>query len=195
MMQEASAFAGLAQPRPKGPLARASRHVMRAELSLSALLVGAILLLLLANVISRAVGRPLIWTDELAVHLMVLTAFLGASIGIAARNHMAIDLLPGRFGPRGRARLALAADLLVLVFLVVMALLLWRWLDPAGLIRAGSGAGLAQASFNFVYTDPTMTLGIRKIWFWLILPVTCATGILHALAAIAADLAVLADLR
>lgn len=160
---------------------------MRAEAALGGILVGAILLLLLANVISRGAGRPLIWTDELAVHLMVVLAFVGASLGIAVRGHMVIGLLPDRLGPRGRAGLALLADLSVLVFLLVLAAILWRWFDLPGLLRAGSGVALAQESFNFVYTDPTNTLGLRKVWFWLALPVTCATALIHCLAALHQD--------
>ncbi|MGN7868572.1 TRAP transporter small permease [Paracoccus sp. 22332] len=169
-------------------LQRASRAVMRAEAAAGGILVAAILALLLANVVSRAAGRPLIWTDELAVHLMVILAFVGASLGIAMRGHMAIGLLPDRLDPRGRARLALLADLAVLAFLLVLAAILWRWFDLPGLLRAGSGAALAQESFNFVYSDPTNTLGLRKIWFWLALPLTCATALIHCLAALLTDL-------
>lgn len=164
---------------------------MRVEAAAGGLLVAAILALLLANVVSRAAGRPLIWTDELAVHLMVILAFVGASLGIAMRGHMAIGLLPDRLGPRGRARLALLADLSVLAFLLVLATILWRWFDLPGLLRAGSGAALAKESFNFVYSDPTNTLGLRKIWFWLALPLTCATALIHCLAALRTDLRVL----
>lgn len=161
---------------------------MRAETALGGLLVGAILVLLLANVVSRTAGRPLIWTDELAVHLMVVLAFVGASLGIALRGHMAIGLLPDRLGARGRAGLALLADLSVLAFLLVLAVILWRWFDLPGLLRAGSGAALARQSFNFVYTDPTNTLGLRKVWFWLALPLTGATALIHCLAALHQDI-------
>lgn len=155
------------------------------------LLVAMILCLLLANVVSRTAVHPLIWTDELAVHLMAVLAFVAASSGIALRGHMTIGLLPDRLGPRGRARLALLADLSVLVFLLVMATILWRWFDLPGLLRAGSGAALAEQSFNFVYTDPTHTLGLPKVWFWLVLPLSCATALIHCLAALQDDLGAL----
>ncbi|MDO5622752.1 MAG: TRAP transporter small permease subunit [Paracoccus sp. (in: a-proteobacteria)] len=172
-------------------MARLDRLVARIEAGLGALLVAAILVLLLANVVSRGIGRPLIWTDELAVHLMAWLAFLGASLGIAGRNHMAIGILPDRLDPRARATLRVVVTLLVVAFLAVMLMLCWLWLDPAGLIRAGSGAALAAETFNFVYTDPTQTLGIRKIWFWLIVPTSMTAAMLHALTALRADLAVL----
>lgn len=161
---------------------------MRAEAAGGGLLVALILCLLLANVVSRTAGQPLIWTDELAVHLMVVLAFVAGSLGIALRGHMAIGLLPDRLGPRDRARLALLADLSVLAFLLAMAVILWRWFDLPGLLRAGSGAALAEQSFNFVYTDPTNTLGLPKVWFWAILPISCATALIHCLAALQEDL-------
>lgn len=172
-------------------LRAASRAVIRAESAFGGVLVALILALLLGNVVSRTAGRPLIWTDELAVHLMVVLAFVAGSLGIGLRGHMTIGLLPDRFGPRGRARMALLADLAVLVFLLVMAAILWRWFDLPGLLRAGSGAALAEQSFNFVYTDPTNTLGLRKLWFWAILPLSCATALIHCLAALQDDLTAL----
>lgn len=182
-------------PRPGAFLARLSHGVRQAEVVLAATLIGVIFCLLLANVVLRLVGRPLIWTDELAVHLMVWVAFLGASLGIATRTHMAVGLLPESLSAPNRRWLLLATDLFVLGFMGVMAAVVWRWLDPVGLWRAGSGAGLAQATFNFVYTDPTLTLGIRKIWFWLILPLTCASGILHAIVAVQGDVAAIRGAR
>ncbi|KFI25876.1 C4-dicarboxylate ABC transporter substrate-binding protein [Haematobacter missouriensis] len=176
-------------------LARISRRLAQAEMALGAALVAVIALSLLAGSVSRTLGRPLIWTDEFAVHLMVWVAFLGGSLGIATRGHMAIALLPERLGPRGRAWLLLLTDLLVMAFILVMAWLVWRWFDLPGLLRAGSGAGLASDTFNFIYTDPTLTLGVPKVWFWLIVPLTCVTGGIHALAAIAVDLAELVRQR
>lgn len=170
---------------------RASLRVRQAETCLAATLVGVIFLLLLANVVSRSLGHPLIWTDELAVHLMVWVAFLGASLGIATRTHMAVGLLPERLSPPARRWLLLGTDTFVLGFMLVIGVLTWRWLDLPGLIRAGSAVALAEQTFNFVYVDPTSTLGVRKIWFWLILPATCATGAFHALAAVLADVAAL----
>ncbi len=172
-----------------GLLPGLSRAVMRAETAVGGLLVAAILGLMLANAASRSLGRPLVWTDELAVHLMVVLAFLGGSLAVAARAHMTIGLVPDVLRPRARAGLAAATDALVVGFLGVMAVVVWRWLDLPGLIRAGSGAALGAETFNFVWTDPTQTLGIRKIWFWLAIPLSCLTALIHALAALAEDLA------
>ncbi len=176
-------------PAGQGRLARLSRGLARVEIAVGAVLVAAIFVLMLANAASRGFGRPLIWTDELAVHLMVWLAFIGGSAAVAVKGHMVMGLLPETLSPRSAARLALGTDLLVMLFLAAMAMVTWRWLDLPGLIRAGSGEALARESFNFIYTDPTLTLGLRKIWFWLVMPVTVLTASIHTLATIAADLA------
>lgn len=175
-------------PAGQGRLSRLSRGLARIEIGFGAALVAAIFALMLANAASRGFGRPLVWTDELAVHLMVWLAFIGGSAAVAVKGHMVMGLLPETLSPRAAARLALGTDLLVLLFLIAMAAVVWRWLDLPGLLRAGSGEALAQESFNFIYTDPTQTLGLRKIWFWLVMPVTVLTAGIHALAAIAEDL-------
>ncbi len=61
----------------QGPLQRLSAAFAWAEARLTGLMILAVLALLLGNVVSRAFGRPLIWTDELAVYLMVVGAFAG----------------------------------------------------------------------------------------------------------------------
>lgn len=170
-------------------LARMDRAILRLEGAVAALLLGALALLMLANVGLRAFGRPLLWGDELAVYLMVWTAFLGASIAIATRMQVAVDLLAERLGARGRDRLALLVDAVVLAALLILSWLVWRWFDPVGLLRTGSGAALAAETFNFIYQNPTLTLGLPKTLFWAVLPVFCLCAAFHALAALCDDIA------
>lgn len=181
-------------PRRRGVLGQLSAAILRLEKAVGALLVALIFLAMIAGAASGWMRRPLAWTDEFAVHLMVCLAFIGASMAIALGQHMTVGLLPDGLSPKNRAKLAVLNDLFLLAFLLVMALVIWRWLDLPGLIRAGSGAALAQETFSFIYTDPTQTLGVRKIWFWLVMPVTTVTSICHVLAQIAADLTTLRDM-
>jgi TRAP-type C4-dicarboxylate transport system permease small subunit len=166
----------------RGRLMRASDAIAWVEARFAGAIVAAILALLLANVVSRGFGRPLIWTDELAVYLMVLGAFAGASLGIANRQHIAVTLVSDSLGPRLRAGLARVVDTLLLVLFAFFAWMLWNWFDPLGVLAAESLQAYSRASFNFLYQEPTTTLGLRKVWFWLILPVFCVTGLVHVLA-------------
>jgi TRAP-type C4-dicarboxylate transport system permease small subunit len=164
---------------------RLSRTVARFEARAAGLIVLAIFIILMGNVVSRTLAKPLIWTDELAVNLMAWAAFIGASLGLANRQHIAVSLLPDMLSLQGRMMMAVAVDAALLLFFAVFAILLWQWFDPLTLWRAGSLQAFSAQSFNFIYEEPTVTLGIRKLWFWLILPVFCLTGGLHVLGSMA----------
>lgn len=180
-------------PKPIGLWGRFSRALTLIEIGAGACLVALILALMMANIIARGLGAPLIWTDELAVAAMVWLAFIGASVAIATKTHMVMGLLPESLSQRWATLVSLVNNLLVLLFLGAMAVIIWDWLDLPGLIKAGSGLMLAQTSFNFIYTDPTLTLGLRKIWFWLILPISTLCGIFHCIACVVEDLRALRD--
>ncbi len=163
-------------------LMRMSDAVAWVEARFAGAIVVAILGLLLANVVSRAFGRPLIWTDELAVYLMVLGAFAGASLGLANRQHIAVTLVSDGLGEHVRKILARVVDTVLLALFALFAWMLWNWFDPLGVLAAEDLQAYSLKSFNFLYQEPTTTLGMRKVWFWLILPVFCLTGIVHVLA-------------
>lgn len=173
---------------PPSSLGRLSHAIATAEGIGAGLCVAVIFGLLLANVVSRGLGKPLIWTDELAVFLMVWAAFLGASLGIARRQHIAITLLPDMAGASTRRALALAVDVALLVFLLALSAQIWRWFDPITLWRSASAEAFSLATFNFIYQEPTVTLGMRKMWFWLVLPLFCVTATIHVLASLAGRL-------
>ncbi|MFD1880880.1 TRAP transporter small permease [Paracoccus pacificus] len=160
-------------------LERFERRLARLETVAIGIVTAAVFLILLSNVFSRSVGRPLIWSDELAINLMIWAAFIGASLGLARRQHIAVTLLPDALAPGGRHVLAILVDLVLLSFFAILAVLVWNWLDLPGLIAAGSADALAQSRFNFTWQEPMMTLSVRKVWFWLILPIFCLTGTFH----------------
>lgn len=160
-------------------LGRLSAAIMRAELFMLGTLMFVLFALVMGNVALRMAGRPVIWLDEAAVITMIWVALIGASLGLAQRRHMAITLLPDMLPRRMAARLGMVANLLLLVFFTIFAVILWRWFDPITYLLAESPRAFARQTFNFLYDEPTMTLGIRKFWFWLVLPLFCATGLLH----------------
>lgn len=166
----------------RGRLMRMSDAVAWVEARFAGAIVVAILGLLLANVVSRAFGRPLIWTDELAIYLMVLGAFAGASLGLANRQHIAVTLVSDGLGEGVRKVLARIVDTVLLALFALFAWMLWNWFDPLGVLAAENLQAYSLKSFNFLYQEPTTTLGVRKVWFWLILPVFCLTGMVHVLA-------------
>ena len=165
-------------------IATLSRRIALVEGRAAGTLIFLIFVLLLANVACRTGGVPLIWADELAVLIMAWVAFVGASMGLAYRQNIAVTLLPDALTATARKRLAILVDLLLLVFFAVLSVLLWNWFDPVGLLRAGSLEAFSTTTFNFIYQEPTITLGVSKFWFWLVLPLFCLTSVIHIVASL-----------
>lgn len=163
-------------------LQRLSTGLARLESGAAGLMAVATLAITGIGAVARSLGAPLLWADEAAIAAMTWGAFLGASALFATRGHMAMDLLPDHLGPTGRRRLSVVSDLIVLGAFLGLSILLWRWFDLPGLIRTGSAEALSQDTFNFIWLEPTQTLGIRKVWIWLVLPLFALGGTVHCLA-------------
>lgn len=140
-------------------------------------------LMILVNVAGRALKMPIFWLDEMAVLTMVWLAMLGLSVTLQTRDAVAVTLLTDAV-PHGVSKwLRRTADLVVLGFAVALLVLCYLWFDPLTLWRHGFDFGAFSAeSFNFIYQEPTATLGVPKFWFWLILPIVAFTSSIHALA-------------
>lgn len=140
-------------------------------------------LMILVNVAGRALKSPIFWLDEMAVLTMVWLAMLGLSVTLQTRDAVAVTLLTDAVPQGVRKWLRCAADLVVLGFAVALLVLCYLWFDPLLLWRHGFDLDAFSAeSFNFVYQEPTATLGVPKFWFWLILPLVAFTSSIHALA-------------
>ena len=163
-------------------LSRVSNALLSVEQKLVSALAAALVLLILLNIVTRAAGAAIFWVDELAIYTMIWMALIGASIMIRRRIGVSvtlvIDLLPAglrRFAQR-------LVDVLLVAFAVILVLLCWRWYDPVALFRAGFDFDeFARATFKFIYTEPTNTIGIAKYWVWLAMPIMSVNMTLHAL--------------
>jgi TRAP-type transport system small permease protein len=80
-----------------------------------------------AQVVSRyLLDIPLVWTEETGRHLMIWMVFLSSTVVYRRRQHIAIDLIGGRFGPRGRALAGLVVTLLLAFFFFLMVRYGWE---------------------------------------------------------------------
>lgn len=160
-----------------------SRLVARAETLLLQLLVGAIALLMIVNVLMRWFFVSLYWADEMAINLMVVFAFIGGSLMFAQRRHFSVTILREMLPPGGRRVLAGVIEALGLIFAAVLAYACWLWFDPLTLARADFDLrAFFRQTFNSIYQETTDTIGIRRLWFFLIIPVFAITLALHSLA-------------
>ena len=169
-------------------LARLDRRLGRTEEAATALLIAAIFMFLAVNVVLRALGRPLLWADEAAILLMACAAFLGAAAALARGQHMAVTLMSDKLPVRLRPAVMICVDVITIGFFVILFVLCWRWFDPVNAFTAGSLQAYSQATFNFVYQERTLTLGMSKLWFWLVMPLFAVLSILHGLAALERDI-------
>ncbi|MEX3016078.1 TRAP transporter small permease [Gymnodinialimonas hymeniacidonis] len=164
-------------------LTRISRFWARIELSAAAILAVGVTLLILLNVVTRTAGAPIYWVDEAAIYTMVWMTFLGASAAIQMRQQVAITILTDAL-PEGAKRVAAKlVDLAVFVFAAAMLWFCWRWFNPLALAQNGWDVMAFQGStFNFIYAEPTSTLGVSKWVIWLVMPIFSAGVFLHATA-------------
>ncbi len=164
-------------------LSRISHFWARIELAAAAILAVGVTLLILLNVVTRTAGAPIYWVDEAAIYTMVWMTFLGASAAIQMRQQVAITILTDAL-PEGAKRVAAKlVDVAVFVFAAEMLWFCWRWFNPLALAQAGWDVMAFQGStFNFIYAEPTSTLGVPKWVIWLVMPLFSAGVFLHALA-------------
>ena len=160
-----------------------SRRWARVEIFCASLFAVLITLLILLNVVTRAMNASIYWVDEAAIYAMVWMAFLAASAGIHERSAVSVTLVKDMLGEQGQRILGFVVDLMVLAFVALILFFLWRWLLPLDLIRAGFDFEAFQgATFNFVYAEPTTTLGFKKIWVWSVMVIFAFGSALHAIA-------------
>lgn len=147
----------------------------------AACLACAVTLLILLNVVTRSMGAALFWVDELAIYTMVWMAFLGTSASFHYGTTVSITILTDALPPRVQAIAAKLVQLIVLGFSLFMLWICWRWFSPLELARNGFDFEAFQgATFNFIYAEPTTTLGIKKYLVWLVVWLFAAGATLHS---------------
>ncbi len=146
-------------------------------IALVAILVG----LILFNVVTRAAGVAVYWVDELAIYTMIWLVFIGASHAVSLRRHVQVTLVIMALPARARRNVECGIDLLVWAFCLFCVWLAWIWYDPLSLAAAGFDKDVfSSRTFNYIYDEPTLTIGIRKFWVWLVMPWFTLTASVHS---------------
>ncbi len=166
-----------------------SNRLARLERVACGFLAAFVTFLILFNVVTRSFDVALFWVDELAVYGMIWMALIGASMLLHERRHIAVTLLTGSVSDQRRRAMTLIVDCLVLALTGGFVLMCLAWYDPIGLIHHDFDIDeFAAHTFNFIYQEPTNTLGMQKFWIWLVVPIVSVTMTLHSLAHLLADL-------
>jgi TRAP-type C4-dicarboxylate transport system permease small subunit len=109
-------------------------------------------------ILRYAAGRSLIITEELSRYGMIWVAWLAAVLVLREDGHIASGAT-GWLGPRGQRISGLVAQLLSLLFLLVLAV---------------AGLQVLPAQLE----QETLTLGVTIFWFYLALPVSALLMVL-----------------
>ncbi len=126
-------------------------------------LLGAMVVVVFANVVMRYVlGTSVIWSEEVARHLMIWMTFAGSGLALRAGAQLGIDTLQDALPPNAARmlRIALAAGMLVL-----FVLLAWYGVDYALRTRFQTSAAL----------------GVSMIYVYIGMPVGCLLMAIHLL--------------
>ena len=163
-----------------------SDRLARVERWLLVALVAVLVALILFNVATRAANIAIYWVDELAIYAMIWLVFVGAGHGVRLRRHVQVTLIFPVMTESVRRAAETAIDLLVWLFCMFSIWLSWIWYDPPGIASAGFDKDAFSAvTFNFIYDEPTLTVGIMKFWVWLVMPLFALTASLHSAANLA----------
>lgn len=99
---------------------RVVEAVSRAVGRFAMLMIFAMMGVLLYSAAAKAFLLPALWTLETAQFLMVAYFLLGGGYAIQLGAHVRMDLLYGRWSPRGRARADFATAPLLIAYLALL---------------------------------------------------------------------------
>ncbi len=128
---------------------------IRFEDIVSKTLLAVITFLVLVAAVSRTVGYPIIWSDDMAQLLFVWLCVLGATRAMRLKMHMSVDALIKRLPRTQRWVVEMANGVLILGFLITLAV---------------SGYRLTMLNWERIYGDS----GISYAWVTIAIPLGCA---------------------
>lgn len=163
-------------------LKRCNHGIAAVERVAVAILLTLIPILILSNVVGRAMGRPIFWVEEFAVYLMVWLALIGMSLTVHYRANVAVTLLLGSLPEQSHKVVVVLIDAIVLVFAGALLYLCYIWFDPLTLIRVDFDfRAFRSETFNYIYQERTSTVPMPKFWLWLAVPLSALLMLIHSL--------------
>ena len=170
-------------------IVKLSAQITRIEATALKVLVASVLLLMVVNVAARALNSSLYWADELAINLMVIFAFIGSSLMFAQRRNFAVTLVSDAVSEKNRRRMSIFVQCVNVLFALFLAYATWLWFDPLTLARNGFQLqGFFEETYNSIYQEVTNTIGVRRVWFFLVMPLFAFTLLVHSAACLIKDI-------
>jgi TRAP-type C4-dicarboxylate transport system permease small subunit len=140
------------------------------------LLAGTLMVLMslvtVANVFARYFfNAPFEWAEEFARYTFIWLVFVGAVVATKQKKHILIDAVLIVVPPTAKRVMAVVADVLTMVLMLLLIYYGWRLM-----------------AFTI---QPTATLKIPQYWIYLSLPFSATLIILHSLADLRRNIAAL----
>ncbi|MBL4877192.1 MAG: TRAP transporter small permease subunit [Cohaesibacteraceae bacterium] len=165
-----------------GLIHAASTKIASLERYILIVLAASVTLLILLNVVTRSLSVAIYWVDELAIYAMIWLVMIGGSSTIRSRQGISVTLLEGIVGVKAWKAMLMIVDAIILLFSITLVWLSWIWYDPLTLLSLGfDTAAFSGSTFNYIYDEPTLTIGMPKFLIWLIMPFTAITMTVHSI--------------
>lgn len=125
----------------------------------AALVLVAMLVISYAALLRYVVGASTIWQTELVTYLLMFAAFCGAAYGLQNGDHVKIDLVVDRLGPRTRRFVRLIAAILGFCFVAAVAVMAFEmWWESTAENRTSGSAWDVPLTFPHSVLPVGMTL-------------------------------------
>jgi TRAP-type C4-dicarboxylate transport system permease small subunit len=120
---------------------RAITRVNGLAAALAAVLLWALVVLVFGDIVLRAIGAPLLWSNEVSVYLLIALVYLGIGNTYDHDGHFSILLLVDKLPRKPRMGVELVTVLLSLGFVILLTI---------------GGIGLVQFAHSMTMSSPTL---------------------------------------
>lgn len=128
-----------------------------------------VFLLIIFNVITRSLGNPFYWVDELAVYMMIWMVFLALPVLVSTNKNLSVSIISDFISVEKRAYLRLLSSVVTALVLMLMVFYSYKWYSFHLLLSVGMDVEeFSFQTFNYIYQEPTNTLPFNKYWIWLV---------------------------
>lgn len=135
------------------------------EVVAAALLVG-LCLVVLAGIVSRAFGRPVSWSEEVARYVYVWLTFIGAALAARRGANFSLNLVASRLGPRWAFAMTTLADLGTAAFGLALLVYSGPLVDLASRQRGAAVAIPLSWVFAAVPTGGLLMAALALVHLW-----------------------------
>ncbi|GLB61069.1 TRAP transporter small permease [Cytobacillus sp. NCCP-133] len=71
---------------------------------------------IIIQIVTRHLGIPVIWTEEVANYSFIWSVFMGASVMVNKKEHFSFDFLEQKLQGKSKAKLLIVIDFVILLF-------------------------------------------------------------------------------